>query len=107
MRLSVTAANRYVTHFLRLPMDYFRYRVDGDLVVRLRSIDDIARTLIDRVVGASLELAMSIVFLVAMLALQPELALIVLSLAGLNVVLMRITMHGRQPIASILGVGPS
>ena len=96
MRLSVTAANRYVTHFLRLPMDYFRYRVDGDLVVRLRSIDDIARTLIDRVVGVSLELAMSTVFLVAMLALQPELALIVLSLAGLNVVLMRMTMHGRN-----------
>ena len=96
IRLSVTAANRYVTHFLRLPMDYFHYRVDGDLVVRLRSIDDIARTLVDRVVGVSLELAMSVVFLAAMLALQPELALIVVLLAGLNVVLLRMMMRGRS-----------
>lgn len=96
MRLSVNAANRYVTHFLRLPLDYFRYRVDGDLVARLRSIDDIARRLIDGVVGVSLELAMSIVFLAAMLALQPDLALIVLLLAGLNIVLLRPTMRARS-----------
>ena len=96
LRLSVTAANRYVTHFLRLPMDYFRYRVDGDLVVRLRSIDDIARTLIERVVGVSLDLAMSIVFLAAMLTLQLEMALVVLLLAGLNVVLLRMTMSRRN-----------
>ena len=96
LRLSVTAANRCVAHFLRLPMDYFRYRVDGDLVVRLRSIDDIARTLIERVVGVSLDLAMSIVFLAAMLALQPEMALIVLLLAALNVVVLRMTIRGRN-----------
>ena len=101
MRLSITAAHRYVTHFLRLPMDYFRFRVDGDLVVRLRSIDDVARTLIDRVVGVSLEMATSIVFLAVMLALQPEMALIVLFLAGLNIVLLRMTMRRRNEHAHL------
>lgn len=101
MRISVTAANRHVTHFLRLPMSYFHYRVDGDLVDRLRSIDNIARALVNQVVGVSLELVMNAVFLVAMLAVQPELALIVLLLAGLNVVLLRMVMRWRNDYSHV------
>lgn len=101
LRLSVTAGNRCLAHFLRLPMDYLRYRVDGDLVTRLGSTDEIARSLISHVVGVSLEVAMGVVFLAAMFALQPELALLVLLLGVLNFAFLRIAMHWRDDYSRV------
>ena len=101
MRLSVTAGNRCIAHFLRLPMDYLRYRVDGDLVTRLGSTDEIARSLINHVVGVSLEVVMGVVFLAAMFALQPELALLVLLLGVLNFTFLRTAMHWRDDYSRV------
>ena len=95
-RLSVSAGNRCLSHFLRLRMEYFLHRVEGDLVSRLRSIDDVVRSLTEHVIGVSLELAMSAIFLAAMFALQPELALFTLVLALLNFGLLRLVMRWRD-----------
>ena len=101
MRLSVTAGNRCLAHFLRLPMDYLRYRVDGDLVTRLGSTNEIAQSLTGHIVGVSLEVAMGVVFLAALFVLQPELALLVLLLGVLNFVFLRTAMRWRDDYSHV------
>ncbi len=101
IRLSVSASNRIISHFLRLSMSYFRYRVEGDLVSRLRSIDDVVRSLVDFLVTVSLEIAMSVIFFTALLILEPILALIVLALAAINYFLLRMVMKWRNDYSHV------
>ena len=100
-RISVNAGNDYLTHFLRLPLEFFRHRVGGDLVSRLRSTNDIARTLGEQLIGAALEGVMCLVFLTAMLTLQPVLALVVLALGALHVSLLLAIMRWRDDYSHV------
>ena len=101
IRLSVTGGNHCLAHFLRLPIDYLRHRVEGDLVNRLRMADEIARSVVVHVVGMSLEIAMGVVFLAAMFVWQPELAVLVLALGGLNFAMLRIAMRRRDDYSQV------
>ena len=84
IRISVIGSNRSMTRLLRLPIDFFTHRMAGDLSDRVTSIDRIAKNLTEQFLVLLIEMAMSAVFLIAMLAYQPLLALIVLVLAMVN-----------------------
>lgn len=84
VRMSVIIGNRCVSKLLRLPVEFFNHRLAGDLTDRLLSIDKISKGILNHFVALVVELAMSVVFLAAMLVYDTMLALIVLGLAGLN-----------------------
>ena len=84
IRVSVIGANGGLSRLLRLPVEFFTHRLVGDLTDRVSSIDRIAKNLTDQFLVLILEMAMSAVFLAAMLAYDVLLALIVLLLAVVN-----------------------
>ena len=81
VRISVSGCSRSVSRLLRLPVEFFEHRLAGDLIDRVSSVDRIARNLTDQFLVLLIDMAMSAVLLIAMLAYDVVLALIVLVLA--------------------------
>ena len=103
VRISVAAGNRCISQLLRLPVEYFSHRLVGELTTRVLSIDGIAKRMSDHFLGLLVEMIMSAVFLIVMLAYDPLLALIVLGLAALNGVLVRTLARLRADKSHALG----
>ncbi len=87
VRISVSGFSRGVSRLLRLPIEFFEHRLVGDLTDRVSSIDRIAKNLTDQFLVLIIDMAMSAVLLIAMLAYDVLLTLIVLLLALLHGVL--------------------
>ncbi|MCY3816412.1 MAG: cysteine peptidase family C39 domain-containing protein [Gammaproteobacteria bacterium] len=87
IRIAVVGFNRGLTRLLRLPVEFFQHRLVGDLTDRVTSIDRISKNLTGQLLVLIIDMAMSAVFLAAMLAYDVLLALIVLALAIVNGVL--------------------
>ena len=101
-RLSIIAWDQCLTRLLRLPIDFFNHRFAGELTARILSVDKIAKALSNRFVDLLIEIGMSIVFLIIMLAYEPTLALIVLGLAVVNATLMRVIARMRADASHAL-----
>ena len=84
VRISVSGFSRGVSRLLRLPIEFFEHRLVGDLTDRVSSIDRIAKNLTDQFLVLIIDMAMSAVLLIAMLAYDVLLTLIVLLLALLH-----------------------
>ena len=84
VRISVIGYDRGLSRLLRLPMEFFAHRLVGDLTDRVSSIDRIAKNLTDQYLVLLIDMAMSAILLVAMLAYDALLTLIVLLLALLH-----------------------
>ena len=84
VRISVIGYNRGVSRLLRLPVEFFDHRLVGDLTDRVSSIDRIAKNLTDRFLVLLIDMAMSVVLLVAMLTYDVLLTLVVVMLALLH-----------------------
>ncbi len=84
VRVSVTGYSRSMSRLLRLPVEFFYHRLVGDLTDRVSSFDRIARSLTDQFLVLLIDIAMSAVLLIAMLAYDVVLTLIVLLLAVLH-----------------------
>ena len=84
VRISVIGYNRGLSRMLRLPVEFFNHRLVGDLTDRVSSIDRIAKNLTDQFLVLIIEMAMSAVLLIAMLAYDVLLTLMVLLLAFLH-----------------------
>ena len=102
VRISIVFGNRSVSQLLRLPIDYFSHRLAGELTARIQSIDRIASGLSERFLGLLIDVAMSAVFLAVMVAYDLSLALIILTLALLNALLMGVIARTRSDTASAL-----
>ena len=89
IRISVTGYNRGLSRLLRLPVEFFHHRLVGDLTDRVSSIDRIAKNLTDQFLVLLVDMAMSAVLLLAMLAYDALLTLAVLVLALLHGALAR------------------
>ena len=89
VRISVIGYSRGLSRLLRLPVEFFEHRLVGDLTDRVSSTDRIATNLTDQFLVLLVDMAMSAVLLIAMLAYDAMLTLIVLSLALLHGVLAR------------------
>ena len=87
VRISVIGYSRGMSRLLRLPVEFFEHRLAGDLTDRVSSIDRVAKSLTDRFLVLIIDMAMSAVLLVAMLAYDVLLALIVVLLALLHAIL--------------------
>ena len=83
-RISVMGYNEGLTRLLRLPVEFFHHRLIGDLTDRVSSIDRVAKNLTDQFVVLVVDMAMSVVLLIAMLAYDVLLASVVLLLAFLH-----------------------
>ena len=95
IRISVVASNRCISQLLRLPVEFFAHRLVGELTNRVMSIDRIANSLSDRFLSLMIDVAMSAVFLVAMMVYDVLLAFIVLGLAVVNGALVHIVTRLR------------
>ena len=84
IRISVTGSNRGLSQLLRLPVEFFHHRLVGDLTDRVSSIDRVAKKLTDQFLVLLVDMAMSTVLLIAMLAYDLLLALVVVLLALLH-----------------------
>ena len=89
IRISVIGYDQGLSRMLRLPVEFFAHRLVGDLTDRVSSIDRIARNLTDRFLVLLIDMAMGAVLLVAMLAYNVLLTLVVVALALLHGVLAR------------------
>ena len=87
VRISVTGYNRNLSRLLRLPVEFFEHRLVGDLTDRVSSIDRIAKNITDQFLVLIIDMAMCAVLLVAMLAFDVMLTLIMLLLAILHGIL--------------------
>ncbi len=88
-RVSVIGYNRGLSRLLRLPVEFFEHRLVGDLTDRVSSIDRIAKNLTEQFLVLIVDMAMSAVLLIAMLAYDVMLTLSVLLLALLHGALAR------------------
>jgi ATP-binding cassette subfamily C protein len=84
VRISVTGYSEGVSRLLRLPVEFFQHRLVGDLTDRVSSIDRIAKNLTDQFLVLAIDMAMSVVLLVAMLAYDARLTALVLLLAAFH-----------------------
>ncbi|MYI77640.1 MAG: hypothetical protein F4077_07760, partial [Gammaproteobacteria bacterium] len=84
VRISVNGYNESLTKLLRLPLDFFEHRQVGDLTDRVSTIDRIAKNLTTEFLVLLIDMAMSVVLLIAMLLFNVFLALVVLLLALLH-----------------------
>ena len=84
VRISVIGYSRGLSRLLRLPVEFFQHRLVGDLTDRVSSIDRIAKNLTDQFLVLLVDMAMSAVLLVAMLAYDVLLTVTVLLLAVLH-----------------------
>ena len=113
VRISVIGSNQGLSRLLRLPVAFFHHRLVGDLTDRISSIDRVAKNLTEQFLVLIIDMAMSAVLLIAMLAYDVPLTLIVLGLALLHAVLARL-LNQPQAVRSqalrreqglLLGVG--
>ena len=98
-RISVLGYDQGLSRLLRLPVAFFHHRMVGDLTDRVSSIDRIAKNLTDQFLVLIVDMAMSAVLLVAMLAYDYRLALAVLALAFLHGALARL-LNGLRVVRS-------
>ena len=98
VQMSIEVGNRCLSKLLRLPVEYFSHRLAGDLTDRLLSIDKLSQGLQNHFVTLVIEMAMSMVFLVAMLAYDTTLALVVLGLALLNTAVVYLIERTRTDV---------
>ena len=87
VRVSVMGYNQGLSKLLRLPVEFFEHRLVGDLTDRVSSIDRIAKNLTEQFLVLLVDMAMSAVLLVAMLAYDVRLTLVVVLLALLHAAL--------------------
>ena len=98
-RISVAGYDQGLSRLLRLPVAFFHHRMVGDVTDRVSSIDRVARNLTDQFLVLIVDMAMSAVLFVAMLAYDLRLALVVLALALLHALLAHI-LNGLRMVRS-------
>ena len=99
IRISVIGYSRGLSRLLRLPVEFFEHRLVGDLTDRVSSIDRIAKNLTEEFLVLVVDMAMSAVLLVAMLAYDVPLTAAVLLLALLHGILARL-LKGPRAVRS-------
>ena len=96
VRLSTDQSDRYITRLMRLPMRFFAQRYAGDLASRMQLINQVAKVGAEQLVGLTIELLMSILFLAIMVAYDWRLSLVILILAAACLLLMRVMIRLRR-----------
>ncbi|QXE33732.1 NHLP family bacteriocin export ABC transporter peptidase/permease/ATPase subunit [Streptomyces sp. GMY02] len=92
---STLSSARFLRHLLRLPVTFFAQRSPADLVQRLQSNDVVAETLARDLAAAAVDGVVVILYAVLLWTYDPQLTVIGVLIALLNVVAMRVVIRLR------------
>ncbi|HEV7628629.1 MAG TPA: NHLP family bacteriocin export ABC transporter peptidase/permease/ATPase subunit [Streptomyces sp.] len=92
---STLSSARFFRHLLRLPVTFFAQRSPADLVQRLQSNDTVAETLARDLAAAGVDAIVVILYAVLLWTYDPQLTLIGVLIALLNVIAMRVVIRLR------------
>ncbi|WP_283164985.1 NHLP family bacteriocin export ABC transporter peptidase/permease/ATPase subunit [Streptomyces sp. HU2014] len=92
---STLGSARFLRHLLRLPVTFFAQRSPADLVQRLRSNDAVAETLARDLTAAGVDAVVVVLYAVLLWTYDPQLTVVGIGIALLNVVAMRIVVRLR------------
>ncbi|WP_051830747.1 NHLP family bacteriocin export ABC transporter peptidase/permease/ATPase subunit [Streptomyces violens] len=92
---STLSSARFLRHLLRLPVTFFAQRNPADLVQRLQSNDTVAETLARDLAAAGVDAVVVILYAFLLWSYDPQLTLIGVAVALLNVAAMRIVVRLR------------
>lgn len=92
---STLSSARFFRHLLRLPVTFFAQRSPADLVQRLQSNDVVAETLARDLTAVGVDGVVVLLYAVLLWTYDPQLTVIGVGLALLNVVAMRIVVRLR------------
>ncbi|MFJ7070271.1 NHLP family bacteriocin export ABC transporter peptidase/permease/ATPase subunit [Streptomyces sp. NPDC101115] len=92
---STLGGARFLRHLLRLPVAFYAQRSPADLVQRLRSNDQVAETLARDLSAAGVDAVVVLLYAVLLWTYDPQLTLVGVGVALLNVVALRITVRVR------------
>nr|WP_079101604.1 NHLP family bacteriocin export ABC transporter peptidase/permease/ATPase subunit [Streptomyces pathocidini] len=92
---STLSSARFLRHLLRLPVTFFAQRNPADLVQRLQSNDTVAETLARDLAAAGVDAVVVILYAVLLWTYDPQLTVVGILIALLNVVAMRIVIRLR------------
>lgn len=85
--MAIDANSHFFWHLLRLPMDFFSQRYVGDLILRQKSNQNIASTLVQRLAPLSIQFMLLVLYLTFMLRYSVLLTCIGLGAMGINMLL--------------------
>ncbi|MFD9790029.1 NHLP family bacteriocin export ABC transporter peptidase/permease/ATPase subunit, partial [Streptomyces sp. NPDC059070] len=86
---------RFFRHLLRLPVTFFAQRSPADLVQRLQSNDAVAETLARDLTAAAVDGVVVLLYALLLWTYDPELTVVGIGIALLNVVAMRVVVRLR------------
>ncbi|GAA2653504.1 NHLP family bacteriocin export ABC transporter peptidase/permease/ATPase subunit [Streptomyces lunalinharesii] len=92
---STLSSARFLRHLLRLPVTFFAQRSPADLVQRLQSNDAVAETLARDLAAAAVDGVVVVLYALLLWSYDPQLTVIGVLIALLNVVAMRIVVRLR------------
>ncbi|MFI1091131.1 NHLP family bacteriocin export ABC transporter peptidase/permease/ATPase subunit [Streptomyces sp. NPDC020917] len=92
---STLTSARFMRHLLRLPVQFFAQRNPADLVQRLQSNDTVAETLARDLAAAGVDAVVVLLYAVLLWTYDPQLTLLGVLVALLNVVAMRVVVRIR------------
>ncbi|MFI8996758.1 NHLP family bacteriocin export ABC transporter peptidase/permease/ATPase subunit [Streptomyces sp. NPDC053542] len=92
---STLSSARFLRHLLRLPVTFFAQRNPADLVQRLQTNDTVAETLARDLAAAAVDAVVVILYAFLLWSYDPQLTLIGVAVALLNVAAMRIVVRMR------------
>ncbi|WP_255950473.1 NHLP family bacteriocin export ABC transporter peptidase/permease/ATPase subunit [Streptomyces odontomachi] len=92
---STLGSARFLRHLLRLPVTFFAQRSPADLVQRLQSNDAVAETLARDLAAAGVDAVVVLLYAVLLWTYDPQLTVIGVLVALLNVVAMRVVVRLR------------
>ncbi|WKK25441.1 NHLP family bacteriocin export ABC transporter peptidase/permease/ATPase subunit [Streptomyces olivoreticuli] len=92
---STLSSARFLRHLLRLPVTFYSQRNPADLVQRLRSNDAVAETLARDLAAAGVDAVVVVLYAVLLWTYDPQLTVVGVLVALLNVVAMRIVVRVR------------
>ena len=92
---STLSSARFFQHLLRLPVTFFAQRSPADLVQRLQSNDTVAETLARDLAAAGVDAVVVILYAFLLWTYDPQLTVVGVLIALLNVVAMRVVVRLR------------
>ncbi|MFE9012818.1 NHLP family bacteriocin export ABC transporter peptidase/permease/ATPase subunit [Streptomyces cyaneofuscatus] len=92
---STLGSARFLRHLLRLPVTFFAQRSPADLVQRLQSNDTVAETLARDLAAAAVDGVVVILYALLMWTYDPQLTVVGVLIALLNIVAMRVVIRLR------------
>jgi NHLM bacteriocin system ABC transporter peptidase/ATP-binding protein len=92
---STLTSARFLRHMLRLPVTFFAQRNPADLVQRLQSNDSVAETLARDLAAAGVDAVVVVVYAALLWTYDPQLTVIGVGIALLNIVALRIVVRVR------------